>query len=141
VQEKRTLSAGVMVVRRDGDSWKFLLLRAYGYWDFPKGIVRPGEAPVGGALREVEEETGLDALDFRWGHDYRETAPYNRGKVARYYLAETECRDIVLPVNPDLGKPEHDAFRWVSYEEALSMVASRVKPALEWARKTITGGQ
>ena len=44
------------------------MLRAYRNWDFPKGVVEPGENPLYAAVREVREETSLDALDFRWGH-------------------------------------------------------------------------
>ncbi len=137
--QKPILSAGVIVVRKDEDGeWKFLLLRAYGYWDFPKGIVEPGEDPIEAAKRETEEETTINDLEFKWGYDFRETGPYNRGrKVARYYLAETKTKDISLPVNPEIGKPEHDAYKWVSYEEAKKLVAPRVMEALEWAKKKI----
>ncbi len=130
-----TLSSGVIVVRKGQDGkWRFLLLRAYGYWDFPKGIVEPGEDPIDAARRETMEETTITDLDFRWGYDFRETGPYNQGrKIARYYLAETRTRDITLPVNPEIGKPEHDAYRWVSFEEAKKLVAPRVLDALEWA--------
>ncbi len=137
--KKPILSAGVIVVRKDDDGkWKFLLLRAYGYWDFPKGIVEPGEDPIEAAKRETREETTITDLDFKWGYDYRETGPYNRGrKIARYYLAETKTKDISLPVNPEIGKPEHDAYRWVSYEEAKKLVAPRVRQALDWAKEKI----
>ncbi len=133
------LSSGVIVVRRDGDnSWKFLLLRAYGYWDFPKGLVEEGEDPIEAAKRETEEETTINDLDFKWGYDFRETGPYNHGrKIARYYLAETKTKDISLPVNPEIGKPEHDEYRWVSFEEAKRLVAPRVLEALEWAADTL----
>lgn len=33
--------------------------RRHGDWSLPKGKLEVGEAPVAGALREVEEETGL----------------------------------------------------------------------------------
>src|SRR5690625_4482694 len=33
----RILSAGVIPVRRTDERWLYLLLRAYQYWDFPKG--------------------------------------------------------------------------------------------------------
>ena len=71
---------------------RFLLLRAYRYWDFPKGAVEQQETPLAAAIREVCEETGLTGLEFAWGEDYLETEPYNRGKVARYYLARTRGR-------------------------------------------------
>ncbi len=137
--KKPILSAGVIVVRRDDDGkWKYLLLRAYGYWDFPKGIVELGEDPIDAAKRETREETTITDLDFKWGYDFRETGPYNRGrKVARYYLAETKTKDISLPVNPEIGKPEHDAYKWVTYEEARKLVAPRVLKALEWAKEKI----
>ncbi len=134
----RTLSAGVVVVRKEGDHYLFLLLRAYRYWDFPKGIVEKGEDPLDAAKREVEEETTITDLDFKWGLDHMDTGPYNRGKIARYYVAETKKKNIELPVNPEIGKPEHDEYRWVTYEEALKLVGDRVKPVVKWAYHIIT---
>jgi bis(5'-nucleosidyl)-tetraphosphatase len=137
--EKKALSAGVIVVRHEGDSWRYLLLRVYSYWDFPKGIVEPGEDSHQTARREVEEETGLKDLTFGWGHDYRETPPYGLGKVARYYIAETRRSRVVLPVSPELKHPEHHEARWVGYEEARRLVSPRVVPILDWANGVITG--
>lgn len=132
------LSSGVIVVHRETDKWDYLLLRAFGYWDFPKGIVEEGEDPLDTAIREVEEETGIEDLVFRWGLDYLESAPYLRGqKKARYYVAETRTRDVELKVNPSLGHPEHDAFKWTDYEEAITLLAERVKPCIKWARGLI----
>ena len=37
----------------------FLLLRAYEYWDFPKGIVEPWQSPEDAALEEAFEEAGV----------------------------------------------------------------------------------
>lgn len=131
--EKKTLSAGVIVIRREGNKKWYLLLRAYRNWDFPKGMVEAGEEPLQGAIREVEEETSLNSLTFTWGNSYQETPPYGRGKVARYYVAETRQTDITLPVNPELGHPEHEEYRWVPYQEARGMVAPRVQSILDWA--------
>jgi bis(5'-nucleosidyl)-tetraphosphatase len=136
--EQKTLSAGVIVVRREADSCRYLLLRVYTYWDFPKGIVEPGEDPLQTGQREVEEETGLKDLIFSWGYDYRETPPYGPGKVARYYVAETRQIQVVLPVSQELGWPEHHEFRWVNYDEAHRLLSSRVKPILDWAHALIT---
>ncbi len=125
-----TLSAGFVIVRRVQGEWRLLLLRAYRNWDFPKGTVEPGEAPLDAARREVREETGLTDLHMSWGPEYHETAPYRRNKVARYYLAETHEPRVTLGVQPALGRPEHHEYRWVRYEEALALAPPRLIPIL-----------
>ena len=121
-----------MVVHPEDEGPKLLLLRAYRNWDFPKGEVEPGETPLAAARREVAEETGLEDLDFPWGEVYRETVPYGHGKVARYYLACTAQTYIVLPVSPELGRPEHHEYRWVSAEAAGRLLPERLQPILKW---------
>jgi 8-oxo-dGTP pyrophosphatase MutT (NUDIX family) len=130
-------SAGVVVARRDPSGWQLLVLRAYRNWDFPKGGLEAGETPLAAAIRETAEEAALTDLDFRWGEDYCETAPYRRGKVARYYLAETRQAIVTLPVSPELGRPEHDEWRWVSFDEAERLLPPRLQPILTWARKQL----
>ena len=135
----KTLSAGVIVVRFINNIPHYLLLQVYGYWDFPKGLVDKGEDPQTGAIREVKEETDLADLNFRWGHDYRETSPYRNGrKIARYYLAESTEGEVYLPISPELGHPEHDNFKWLAYKSAHPLLADRVKPVFEWAHAQVT---
>jgi bis(5'-nucleosidyl)-tetraphosphatase len=131
------LSSGVVVVSVVRPTVHFLLLRAYRNWDFPKGLVEPGEQPLDAALREVREETTLDNLSFDWGLDFMETGPYNRGKISRYYLARSSDTAVRLPVNPDLGMPEHHEARWLQFDQALQMVTPRLLPVLRWARSII----
>jgi len=134
------LSAGVVILHETQAGRRFLLLRAYSYWDFPKGAVEPGETPLQAAIREVKEETGICELEFSWGQIYQETTPYNRGKVARYYLALTPEDKVMLAANPETGIHEHMEYRWVSYAQALKLVTPRVKLILDWA-DCITHGQ
>ena len=136
------LSSGVVILHRRDDHYLYLLLRAYNYWDFPKGMVEPGESPLACAIREVEEETTLTGLNFRWGYVYRETQPYNHGrKVARYYIAEAPFTEIRLPVNPELGRPEHNEYRWVTRVVAWNMLTPRVHAILEWSDGIIAGAK
>ena len=141
--EVRQRSAGVVVVRDSAAGWRFLLLRAWHNWDFPKGAIEPGETPRQAALREVAEETGLTGLRFLRGEGYCETEPYGHGKVSRYYLAEAPEGTVVLGVNPDLGRPEHHQFRWVEPTVARQLLPPRLQPVLAWARsrlrETVTG--
>jgi bis(5'-nucleosidyl)-tetraphosphatase len=118
---------------------KFLLLRAYRNWDFPKGLLQQGEAPIDAALREVREETTLDDISFDWGMGFMDTGPYNKGKISRYFIARSKETHIELPVNPELGVPEHHEARWVDFHRALDMVSPRLLPVVRWAYQTITG--
>ena len=131
-------AAGAVVFRRSDRGIRILLLRAYKNWDFPKGLVGPGESELAAARREVEEETGLADLDYPFGEEFKETLPYSGNKVARYYLAETDAEKLALPVSPELGRPEHHEYRWVSFDEAEELLPPRLSIVLEWAKKTLT---
>lgn len=133
------LSAGVVVVSRVDGRWDYLLLRAYNHWDFPKGMVEQDEQPLAAAIREVEEETRIAKLHFDWDEDFIETGPYSGGKVARYYLAATQQRDVSLPIVPELGRAEHNEFRWVGFEQAMTLITSRLMPVLKWAQAHLEG--
>jgi bis(5'-nucleosidyl)-tetraphosphatase len=129
----------VAVLRRIGGEWHCLLLRCYRNWDFPKGELGPGEDPLQAAIREVREESGLAGLDFRWGQVYVETPPYARGKVARYYLAESDEGEATLPVDPGLGRPEHHEHRWVPLDRAGGLLNDRLGSVLAWVRERVGG--
>jgi 8-oxo-dGTP pyrophosphatase MutT (NUDIX family) len=133
----RRFSAGVVVVHVAGEAVQYLLLRAYKNWDFPKGLVEPGERPLDAAVREVKEETTLVNLEFDWGQEYMDTGPYNKGKISRYYLARSNVTQVHLPINPELGFPEHQEARWVGLETALNMVSPRLRPVVHWASDII----
>jgi 8-oxo-dGTP pyrophosphatase MutT (NUDIX family) len=133
----RRFSAGVVVVHVAGPAVQYLLLRAYKNWDFPKGLVEVGEQPLDAAEREVKEETTLVNLAFDWGKEYIDTGPYNKGKISRYYLARSDDTHVHLPINPELGFPEHQEARWVVLDTALGMVSPRLKPVIHWASDII----
>ena len=132
------LSAGVVVVRKTAKGWRVLLLRAYNYWDFPKGRVENGESALTTAKRETREETTLDDLEFIWGEAHLDTVPYGREqKVARYFVARTGTEEIRLPINPELGKPEHHEWQWCDWETAGQRVPERLWPILRWAQELV----
>ena len=127
-----------MVVVRPGEGgWRYLVLRAFRNWDFPKGLVELGETPLATALRETFEETSLASLELRWGEVFNETVPYAGGKVARYYVASSPAGEVTLSVSAELGRPEHHEYRWVLHAEAHSLLPPRLQPILEWARTLV----
>ncbi len=135
------LSAGIVPVRREKKAWKFLFLRAYRNWDFPKGVVESDEDPLDAAKRETAEETSITDLEFRWGHVYHETEPYSNGKkVARYYIAETQTSRVVFSVNPEIGRPEHHEYRWVDYRELMDLAPKRLSNIVAWAGEVVQKG-
>jgi 8-oxo-dGTP pyrophosphatase MutT (NUDIX family) len=130
-------SAGIIVVRQANETWLFLVLRCYRNWDFPKGIVEPGEEPLQAAIRETIEETSISELRFLWGHQYKESEPYGDGKVVQYFIAATTTSEVVFGINPEIGRSEHHEYRWVRLDEARQLLPQRLWPILEWASNLV----
>ena len=136
-ETEKKLSCGIVIARQYDVGWLTLLLRAYHNWDFPKGLCEDGEQPLQAAKREVHEETGITELQFEWGDRTIETGPYNKGKVARYYLAQTAQAEVEMGTSPELGRPEHNEYRWVSFDQAYDLSSPRVREVVVWARQII----
>ena len=139
-KKDKTISGGIVTVRLVNDKYKFLLLRSYSYWDFPKGEIDEGESVLDTAIRETEEETTItkNNLDFKWGNVNKNSDVYKKGsKYAIYYIAETKVETIELPISEKLGKPEHDEWRWADFEEAQYLLNDRVNKILTWANEII----
>ena len=131
------LSCGVVLARQTEAGWVTLMLRAWSHWDFPKGVRKRGEDLLEAAIREVGEETGITAMSFDWGKRNFETGPYSRGKIARYFIARTSQDEVVLGPSPETGEPEHQEWRWVSFDEAYDLGSPRVRQIVQWARQVI----
>lgn len=54
-------AGGLVTDRHD----RFLFIRRFGRWDLPKGGIEKNESALQAAIREVEEECGLDQLEIR----------------------------------------------------------------------------
>ena len=139
MKSRNPRSAGAVVFRRTDRGVRLLVLRAYKNWDFPKGLVDPGEDQLDAARREITEETGISEVEFPFGDEHKETLPYSGHKIARYYLGETEEVEIELPISKELGRPEHHEYRWVTFDEAEELLPPRLATILDWAKRTIAG--
>jgi len=111
-----------------------LVLRTSATWDFPNGRLEPGETEFAAAQRETAEETGLADLDFPFGDAHRDALPAADGKVASYYLAETDEAEI-----QGVRRKQHDEWRWVSFDEAEDLLPPRLALVLDWVRAALDG--
>lgn len=72
---KQEKSCGAIVYRQQEDAVQLLMIkhRFSGHWSFPKGHIEAGEHENETALREVQEETGLEIVLQR---GFRESVEY-----------------------------------------------------------------
>lgn len=111
--EEIVRAGGGLVWRRaDSGAVEVVLVHrpAYDDWSFPKGKLDAGETDEAAAVREVEEETGLQCrLGPEVGTtEYRDSR--NRRKTVRYWQM-TAVGGALGPAN------EVDDARWVPLEE------------------------
>ena len=86
--------------------------RAKETWQLPGGRLEPGESSADALIREVFEETGLDAEPRRLTGTYRR----DDGTVARIY--ETRVKGTLTSPRGEIV-----ALRWVRVREAKMMVS------------------
>ena len=102
-----------------------------GFWQSVTGSVEGDETPLHAAIREVEEETGLDATQYNlqdwrisnvyeiyphWRHRYAPGVVENREHLFGLKLPSA------LPVK--LEPNEHVRYEWVDWREAAKRVFS-----------------
>jgi len=119
----RITGVDVWPYRQTGNAAEFLLLHRSGldgspFWQGVSGWIEAGEAPHLAALRELREETGLDALEL-----------YSVDAVFDLYAWKRGTVEAIVPfavlvgaeAEPQLSE-EHDEWRWESPAEALGLV-------------------
>jgi 8-oxo-dGTP pyrophosphatase MutT (NUDIX family) len=126
----RETSAGGLVVRRRGDVYLVLIggrrrpPRNRLTWGLPKGHVERGETLAETAVREVREETGIDAAIERVLGDIRYVFTKRPGtpdavlvrKRVRYYLMRRTAGRFAD------RDDELDEVRWVPLDEAVRLL-------------------
>jgi bis(5'-nucleosidyl)-tetraphosphatase len=113
---KRQFSAGIIPFHKENAILRYLLLYYPGeYWDFPKGKMEKGENKLQTAVRELKEETGLDAKIVQGFEDHVEYFFRVDGellfKTVSFFLGKVQTTKISL-------SPEHLDYGWFEYEQA-----------------------
>ena len=99
-------AAGGLVSNRRSD---YLLIRRNGLWDLPKGHQEPGEDITVTALREVQEETGVQALELRGlicvtDHCYLRGGVWHLKHTWWYDMLYTDPVDLTPQLEEDISK-------------------------------------
>jgi 8-oxo-dGTP pyrophosphatase MutT (NUDIX family) len=127
---RREFSAGGVVVLRKGDGWQMAAIRPggrpEGLWALPKGQIDPGETGEDTAVREVAEETGVQARslgklgDVRYWFNWEGERVF---KVVSFFLLVYESGE--LGAIPEAFRHEVEEARWLPLEEAPKLLAYR----------------
>jgi 8-oxo-dGTP pyrophosphatase MutT (NUDIX family) len=127
-----TVAAGVLLF--DEEDRVLLVDPTYkAGWEFPGGVVEPGEAPARAGMREVAEETGIRLEDVPGllVVDWELPAPPGYGGLRLLFdggrLDSDEARRLLLP------GPELRAWRFVTEREAADLLPPVRYERLRWA--------
>lgn len=112
-EHKNIDAAGGIVVQED----KLLFIKRFGKWDLPKGKLEKGEATENAALREVEEECGVNQLQLgKFIATTYHTYDFQGGRALKHshwYEMQTAFQGHLLPQIEE-GITE---VRWISRHE------------------------
>ena len=135
-KEFKIIEAGGGLIRNDKD--EYLLIYRHGKWDLPKGKLDKGEKPDAAAVRECEEECGLQHIrlkDFLM-HTYH-IYPYKGNwalKKTWWYNMESNEKQLTPQLEENITKAE-----WMSREKikgALKNTYANIKDVLAGAGLT-----
>lgn len=125
-------SCGVLIVRGDPIE-EFLLMKHADRWDLPKGHVDPGETEMECALRELEEETGIQYGDIELDAKFRYWSRYSLPMNDRRHPGQKKELIVFLArlVNDvEIQVTEHLGYEWFPWKPPHDIQAKTINPVL-----------
>ncbi len=133
IQKSPKVPVSALVLIHTADLDVLIMERAdkAGFWQSVTGSIEAGETPYDAAVREVKEETGLDALAFDF-QDWQVNNTYEIYPHWRYRYADGVTENVehqfglLLPKARavTLAPNEHVRYEWVNWREAAQRVFS-----------------
>lgn len=150
------LSAGILLFREQGRGTEVLLIKPggpfwgnknVGAWMIPKGAVEAGETSAQAALREFEEETGtrLSEVPFQLARIRQAGGKWVEAFALQGDLDADAVTSIEFEIEwpPRSGQlqrfPEVAEARWMTFEEARSMMLVSQLPLLDALQEKLEG--
>lgn len=138
---KKITSSGIVLVTKGPNNNKILLVKdsASSQWGFPKGEFKKGENLELTALRELKEETGLEANIYKYIGNVSYTFRYKGNTInkdAHYFIGIPTTNISKLHLNE-----ENSDTKWVTVKEANSLITfSDLKSLLHVVSDLIING-
>lgn len=123
MQRKRVVSAGGVVLRNAAQEVLLIMVRGGEVWSLPKGRVEGMERYAETAMREVREETAIEARvlsplgSVRYHFTVRDNGPTAVTKEVHYFLMEYKSGEA----QPQ--QEEVDGVAWVPIGQAKQMLS------------------
>lgn len=133
---KREFSAGGIILKREGRSFKILLIKdSYGHWSWPKGKIEQGESPQEAALREVSEEVGLTSVRILGKAGESKYFFRFKGelisKIVHFFVMETRSEEKIRIQQSEIQGAEwffpQDALAAMEYRGAKELLQKAIK--------------
>ncbi len=124
-------SAGFLIYR-ERPQRQILLMKHADRWDLPKGHVDRGETTLQAALRELQEETGIQPHqividpDFRFAEQYWVNDRRDREKKLKELVIFLARLVDDVPIQPT----EHIGYEWVDWSPHLKIQPLTIDPLL-----------
>ncbi|KRM68225.1 NUDIX hydrolase [Apilactobacillus ozensis DSM 23829 = JCM 17196] len=130
------IDGGAIVYRLIEDKPYYLLEKSAtsDFWGFPKGHIEKGEDLVQAAIREIKEETGIDAsIDPNFKYVIEYDMKNGHHKSVTFYSSKVNTDKVMLQ------KEEISDFAWLGYDDARSKLTfENLKLALDAMHKYIS---
>lgn len=131
----KRLSCGIVIL---SDRRELLLCHVTGHdhWDLPKGGARSGESPLRAALRETQEETGLQLAEERllelgrFAYGPKKDLHLFATRLPRFDVATLRCTSHFSAACGTRRLPEMDGYGWFAFDQVPTLCPPKLGAVL-----------
>ncbi len=131
---QKTKACGVIVIRTEPQLSFLLLMKHPIRYDLPKGHIEPGEDDLCCALRELQEETGIETSHLAIDEGFHFTITYQTN--SKQFGGKIIEKTVViflgwLRQEVSIKLSEHSSYTWVNWNPPHTIHKKTIDPLLE----------